>query len=72
VELPTVFPWRTYDDAHAAIAFLETAFGAERHAEIPKAMPAFRHVPTVRDRLAALELRLPLLDERREPLVGVL
>ena len=32
MELPTVFPWRTYDDAHAAIAFLETAFGAERHA----------------------------------------
>jgi uncharacterized glyoxalase superfamily protein PhnB len=29
---PTVFPWRTYDDAHAAIAFLERAFGAERHA----------------------------------------
>jgi len=29
---PTVFPWRTYDDAHAAIAFLEAAFGAERHA----------------------------------------
>lgn len=29
---PTVFPWRTYDDAPAAIAFLETAFGAERHA----------------------------------------
>ena len=28
---PTVFPWRTYDDAHAAIAFLESAFGAERH-----------------------------------------
>lgn len=29
---PTVFPWRTYDDAHAAVAFLESAFGAERHA----------------------------------------
>jgi len=29
---PSVFPWRTYDDAHAAIAFLERAFGAERHA----------------------------------------
>jgi uncharacterized glyoxalase superfamily protein PhnB len=29
---PTVFPWRTYDDAYAAIAFLEQAFGAERHA----------------------------------------
>ena len=26
-----MFPWRTYDDAHAAIAFLESAFGAERH-----------------------------------------
>lgn len=25
----TVFPWLTYDDAHAAIAFLETAFGGE-------------------------------------------
>jgi uncharacterized glyoxalase superfamily protein PhnB len=32
VERATVFPWRTYDDAHAAIAFLERAFGAERHA----------------------------------------
>ena len=32
---PTVFPWRTYDDAHAAIAFLESAFGAERHAFHP-------------------------------------
>jgi uncharacterized glyoxalase superfamily protein PhnB len=32
MEHPTVFPWRTYDDAHAAIAFLESAFGAERHA----------------------------------------
>lgn len=29
---PRVFPWRTYNDAHAAIAFLESAFGAERHA----------------------------------------
>jgi uncharacterized glyoxalase superfamily protein PhnB len=29
---PTVYPWRTYDDAQAAIAFLESAFGAERHA----------------------------------------
>ena len=27
----TVVPWRTYDDAHGAIAFLESAFGAERH-----------------------------------------
>ena len=26
-----VVPWRTYDDAHGAIAFLESAFGAERH-----------------------------------------
>jgi uncharacterized glyoxalase superfamily protein PhnB len=25
----TVFPWLTYDDAHAAIAFLEKAFGGE-------------------------------------------
>jgi uncharacterized glyoxalase superfamily protein PhnB len=32
VEHPSVFPWRTYDDAQAAIAFLESAFGAERHA----------------------------------------
>jgi uncharacterized glyoxalase superfamily protein PhnB len=32
MEHPSVFPWRTYDDAHAAIAFLESAFGAERHA----------------------------------------
>jgi uncharacterized glyoxalase superfamily protein PhnB len=32
VEHPTVFPWRTYDDAPAAIAFLERTFGAERHA----------------------------------------
>jgi uncharacterized glyoxalase superfamily protein PhnB len=32
VEPATVFPWRTYDDAHAAIAFLEHAFGAERNA----------------------------------------
>jgi len=32
VDHATVFPWRTYDDAHAAIAFLEQAFGAERHA----------------------------------------
>ena len=32
MEYATVFPWRTYDDAHAAIAFLESAFGAERHA----------------------------------------
>ena len=27
---PSVFPWRTYDDAPAAIAFLERAFGAEQ------------------------------------------
>jgi uncharacterized glyoxalase superfamily protein PhnB len=32
VDKPSVFPWRTYDDAPAAIAFLERAFGAERHA----------------------------------------
>src|SRR5512133_234059 len=32
MEYATVFPWRTYDDAQAAIAFLESAFGAERHA----------------------------------------
>jgi hypothetical protein len=32
MEHPTVFPWRTYDDAHAAIAFLESACGAQRHA----------------------------------------
>jgi uncharacterized glyoxalase superfamily protein PhnB len=32
MEYATVVPWRTYDDAHAAIAFLESAFGAERHA----------------------------------------
>ena len=31
MEHPSVFPWRTYDDAQAAIAFLESAFGAERH-----------------------------------------
>jgi len=31
VDYATVVPWRTYDDAHGAIAFLETAFGAERH-----------------------------------------
>jgi uncharacterized glyoxalase superfamily protein PhnB len=29
VQPATVFPWLTYDDAHAAIAFLETAFGGE-------------------------------------------
>jgi uncharacterized glyoxalase superfamily protein PhnB len=28
---PSVFPRRTYDDAPAAIAFLERAFGAEQH-----------------------------------------
>ena len=28
----TVFPWRTYDDADGAITFLESAFGAARHA----------------------------------------
>jgi uncharacterized glyoxalase superfamily protein PhnB len=32
MEHATVFPWRTYDDAPAAISFLEQAFGAERHA----------------------------------------
>jgi uncharacterized glyoxalase superfamily protein PhnB len=31
VDYATVVPWRTYDDAHGAIAFLESAFGAERH-----------------------------------------
>ena len=31
MDYATVVPWRTYDDAHGAIAFLETAFGAERH-----------------------------------------
>jgi uncharacterized glyoxalase superfamily protein PhnB len=31
VDYATVVPWRTYDDAHAAVAFLESAFGAERH-----------------------------------------
>ena len=30
MEHPSVFPWRTYDDAHTAIAFLERAFGAEQ------------------------------------------
>jgi uncharacterized glyoxalase superfamily protein PhnB len=34
MEHPSVFPWRTYDDAHTAIAFLERAFGAEQHALI--------------------------------------
>lgn len=29
---PTVFPSLRYDDASAAIEFLETAFGGERHA----------------------------------------
>lgn len=29
MDYPTVFPWRTYDDARAAIAFLQAAFGAE-------------------------------------------
>jgi uncharacterized glyoxalase superfamily protein PhnB len=32
---PTVYPWRTYDDANRAIAFLESAFGAQRHAYQP-------------------------------------
>ena len=31
MDYATVVPWRTYDDAHGAIAFLESAFGAERH-----------------------------------------
>jgi uncharacterized glyoxalase superfamily protein PhnB len=31
MEQPSVFPWRTYDDAPAAIAFLQRAFGAEQH-----------------------------------------
>jgi uncharacterized glyoxalase superfamily protein PhnB len=31
MEQPSVFPWRTYDDASAAIAFLRRAFGAEQH-----------------------------------------
>ena len=29
---PTVFPTLTYDDAHAALDFLTSAFGAEQHA----------------------------------------
>jgi len=29
VQPATVFPWLTYDDAQAAIAFLENAFGGE-------------------------------------------
>jgi uncharacterized glyoxalase superfamily protein PhnB len=32
MELPTVFPTLSYDDAPAAIDFLVEAFGAERHA----------------------------------------
>jgi uncharacterized glyoxalase superfamily protein PhnB len=32
MEHPTVFPVLRYADAHAAIAFLVAAFGAERHA----------------------------------------
>ena len=35
MEYPSVFPGRTYDDAHAAIEFLVDAFGAERHAVHP-------------------------------------
>jgi len=40
---PTVFPWRTYDDAEGAIAFLESAFGAERHAYQPGADGSVEH-----------------------------
>jgi len=29
---PTVFPTMSYDDAEAALSFLESAFGAEQHA----------------------------------------
>ena len=29
---PTVFPTMSYDDADAALSFLESAFGAEQHA----------------------------------------
>ncbi len=32
MEHPAVFPALRYDDAHAAIDFLERAFGAQRHA----------------------------------------
>jgi uncharacterized glyoxalase superfamily protein PhnB len=35
MEHPTVFPTLRYDDAHAAIEFLGSAFGGERYAVYP-------------------------------------
>jgi len=43
MEHPTVFPTVSYDDAHAAIAFLVDAFGAERHAVYEADDGSIRH-----------------------------
>src|SRR5213076_3531319 len=40
---PTVFPTLQYEDARAAIDFLTTAFGAERHAVYPGENGTIRH-----------------------------
>jgi uncharacterized glyoxalase superfamily protein PhnB len=43
MDYPTVFPSLNYDDAQAAVEFLTSAFGAERHAVYSDDQGTIRH-----------------------------